>query len=123
MQAAVDLASGEAVFWPQDPAQPTYWRKRSRADGLIDWRMHAESIYNFIRALAHPYPGAEFIYKGQSIPVWQSETRNENYARNIKLDTVSEVNETGITVKCGLNPDLKLKKVSRDLTVAPGDQL
>ena len=43
-------------FITQDNAEATYWRKRGRTDGLIDWRMSAQGIYNLVRALAPPYP-------------------------------------------------------------------
>lgn len=47
------------------------WRKRSVEDGRIDWRMSSKSIYNLVRALTKPYPGAHFVYKNQIIKVWK----------------------------------------------------
>lgn len=58
---------------PQDPALATYWRKRTRLDGLIDWRMPPEGIRNLVRALAKPYPGASFLYRGEEIKAWKVE--------------------------------------------------
>jgi UDP-4-amino-4-deoxy-L-arabinose formyltransferase/UDP-glucuronic acid dehydrogenase (UDP-4-keto-hexauronic acid decarboxylating) len=51
------LASGTAVARPQ-PAGGRYWPLRSAADGVIDWRLPAESIRNLVRALVSPWPGA-----------------------------------------------------------------
>jgi len=52
------------------PAYP----KRRPADGLIDFKRSALDIYNFVRALAKPYPGA-FYYdeNGKKIIVWRIE--------------------------------------------------
>lgn len=46
---------------PQNNEQATYWRKRDEKDGIIDWRMSAETIRNLVRALSAPYPGASFV--------------------------------------------------------------
>lgn len=47
------------------------WRKRTSEDGRIDWRMSNDSIFNLVRALYHPYPGASFFYKDKEIKVWK----------------------------------------------------
>ena len=80
-----NLMNGTARFVEQDPSQATYWRKRSRKDGLIDWRMHAETVHNLIRALAEPYPGAEFKYHQKYIKVWDSKIAEVDYPKNIYL--------------------------------------
>ena len=43
---------------PQDPSQATLFPARRPQDGLIDFSWPIVRIYNFIRALARPYPGA-----------------------------------------------------------------
>lgn len=58
---------------PQDSSLANSWRKRQRADGVIDWRMSARSIHNLVRGLAKPYVGASFIYEGVEIKVWKTE--------------------------------------------------
>ena len=52
------------------PALP----KRRPSDGLIDFRRSALDIYNFVRALTKPYPGA-FYYnvKREKVIVWRIE--------------------------------------------------
>ncbi|HJP61090.1 MAG TPA: methionyl-tRNA formyltransferase [Gemmatimonadaceae bacterium] len=44
----------------QDEREAAHWRRRTPADGRIDWSMSTLSIYNLIRALVHPHPGAFF---------------------------------------------------------------
>ncbi|MEZ2718671.1 methionyl-tRNA formyltransferase [Niallia circulans] len=49
------------------------WRKRSKKDGIIDWRMTTDSILRLIRALTKPYKGAHVIYKGKESIIWRAE--------------------------------------------------
>lgn len=49
------------------------WRKRTPADGQIDFRMSAKCIYNLVRALTRPYVGAHFMLHGQAYRVWKCE--------------------------------------------------
>jgi methionyl-tRNA formyltransferase len=46
----------------QDDAKATYFGKRTPEDGQIDWNWQKERINNWVRAQAHPYPGAFAIH-------------------------------------------------------------
>lgn len=94
------LINGSAEFIPQTHSQASVWRKRSRKDGIIDWRMSAESIYNLIRALTRPYPGAEFAYKEKFLQVWRSKVCAESYPFNVEPGFVLDVKAGCILVKC-----------------------
>lgn len=48
---------------PQDQAKARYFRRRHPEDGRIDWQDSILSIYNLVRALIKPHPGA-FYYQG-----------------------------------------------------------
>jgi methionyl-tRNA formyltransferase len=51
---------------------PTY-PKRTPADGLIDYNRSSLDIYNFVRALTRPYPGAFFFDEsGKKVIVWKT---------------------------------------------------
>ncbi len=52
------ILSGRATAIPQDPTQACYYRHRRPADGSIDWSQSIRAIYNLIRALVAPLPGA-----------------------------------------------------------------
>jgi methionyl-tRNA formyltransferase len=67
------LLGGVAARIPQDHSRATYWPKRSPGDGIIDWQKTAWEIYNWIRALTHPYPGAFTYYKGKRIYIWKAD--------------------------------------------------
>jgi methionyl-tRNA formyltransferase len=43
---------------PQDEARARYYRRRHPEDGQIDWNHSVRHIYNLIRALVKPNPGA-----------------------------------------------------------------
>ena len=51
---------------------PTY-PKRTPADGEIDFNRNSLDIYNFIRALTKPYPGAWTYKNGKKIIIWRAE--------------------------------------------------
>lgn len=67
-----ELATNSVVLTPQDCSLATYWRKRSKADGKIDWRMPAIGICRLIRSLSRPYPGAYVEYHDSDIQVWRA---------------------------------------------------
>jgi methionyl-tRNA formyltransferase len=56
----------------QDSAQATVMPKRRPEDGLLDWSWPASRIYNWIRALTRPYPGAFAYLNGGKITIWKS---------------------------------------------------
>lgn len=59
---------------PQVDHKGNLWRKRSKKDGRIDWRMSTQAIDHLVRALHHPYPGATTSYGGTELIVWQVES-------------------------------------------------
>lgn len=85
---------------PQDNKKANYWRKRSPEDGLIDWRMNKSSILNLIRALAKPYPGAQFKYKGELITVWTARSHPENFPINMEPGKIIDISDGKPVVKC-----------------------
>jgi methionyl-tRNA formyltransferase len=52
------LLAGAAPHLPNELAQGSYYGGRKPEDGRIDWAQPAERVYNLIRAVAPPYPGA-----------------------------------------------------------------
>lgn len=66
------LRKGTAPRIPQDLSQGNYCRGRKAADGIIDWSQPALSIYNLIRAVTHPYPGAFTFCADKKLFVWEA---------------------------------------------------
>jgi methionyl-tRNA formyltransferase len=52
------LLAGRAPRRPNDLSQGRYFGARKPEDGHIDWTQPAHAVYNLIRAVAPPYPGA-----------------------------------------------------------------
>jgi UDP-4-amino-4-deoxy-L-arabinose formyltransferase/UDP-glucuronic acid dehydrogenase (UDP-4-keto-hexauronic acid decarboxylating) len=65
------IAAGTAPRIPQDLARGSYFGGRRPADGLIDWRRPARRIYDLVRAVTDPWPGAfTFLPTGEKLIVW-----------------------------------------------------
>ena len=65
------IKAGTAPRIPQDWRQGSYYGRRTPADGRIDWHWPAFTIYNLIRAVTAPYPGAfTFTAGGDMITIW-----------------------------------------------------
>jgi len=52
------LLAGKAPRTSQNHTLATYFGKRTPEDGRIDWNLSARQIFNFVRALTKPFPGA-----------------------------------------------------------------
>jgi methionyl-tRNA formyltransferase len=67
------LLSGTARETPQDASQATYFGGRKPEDGRIEWSQSSRQIFNLIRAVTDPYPGA-FTDVGEArLMVWWAE--------------------------------------------------
>ena len=66
------LAAGTAPRIPMDLAAGSYFGGRRPADGLIDWTKDAVRIYNLVRGVAHPYPGAFTFLDQMKVTIWQA---------------------------------------------------
>ncbi|MFG1957770.1 methionyl-tRNA formyltransferase [Nonomuraea sp. NPDC049028] len=60
------LLAGQVVARPQPPGG-SWWDKRRPEDGVIDWSKPADDLYDWIRALAAPYPGAFTFVGGRKL--------------------------------------------------------
>lgn len=55
----------------------TYAAKIDKAEARIDWRNDAATVHRQVRAF-NPFPGAETLLDGESLKVWEAETRTES---------------------------------------------
>ena len=65
-----EIRSGVAKGSPQDPARASYYGGRTPEDGRIDWSQPARRVYDLVRAVTHPYPGAFTTLRGERMLVW-----------------------------------------------------
>ena len=57
------IKANDAPRVPQDDSKASYYGGRKPEDGEIDWGKSADEIYNLVRAVTRPYPGA-FTFMG-----------------------------------------------------------
>lgn len=57
----------------QNDEAATWWPKREPHHGLIDWTRSPMAVYNWIRGLTRPYPGAFSYLDGTKVFVWSAE--------------------------------------------------
>lgn len=50
-----------------------YLPQRIPEDGILDWNQNSKRIYDSIRALTKPYPGAFSIFESTKITIWDSQ--------------------------------------------------
>jgi methionyl-tRNA formyltransferase len=67
------LLTGTATETPQNEAAATYFGGRKPEDGRIDWSRSTTEIFNLIRAVTDPYPGAFTESGGARLMVWWAE--------------------------------------------------
>ena len=69
-----NLLLGIAPRTPQDESQATVFGGRKPEDGRIDWTWPTQRIFNLIRAVTKPYPGAFADFPdGRRLLVWWAE--------------------------------------------------
>ncbi len=68
------LVEGSAAVRPQE-GTATWWPRRRPDDGAIDWSsMTGEQVYNWIRGLSDPYPGAfSTLPDGRRLTLWEAD--------------------------------------------------
>ncbi|MDD2764721.1 MAG: formyltransferase [Opitutaceae bacterium] len=67
------LLAGTAKETPQDESQATYFGGRKPEDGRIAWTQTNREIFNLIRAVTDPYPGAFTDIGAARLMVWWAE--------------------------------------------------
>jgi methionyl-tRNA formyltransferase len=68
------LLAGTVKETPQDEAQANYFGGRKPEDGRIVWTQTSLQIFNLIRAVTDPYPGAFVDVGGARLMAWWAET-------------------------------------------------
>ncbi len=67
------LLAGTVRETPQDESQVTYFGGRKPEDGRINWTQTSRQIFNLIRAVTDPYPGAFTEVGGAQLMLWWAE--------------------------------------------------
>lgn len=95
------MKKGLAPRIPQDISRGSYFGGRRPEDGRIDWRWPAEKIYNLIRAVTDPYPGAFCtLADGTKLLIWRAEPGDGDGAPDKAPGTV-EIEGDRVWVRAG----------------------
>jgi methionyl-tRNA formyltransferase len=94
------VAGGEAPRIGQDPAQATYARKLTRADGEIDWSKPATEVHDHIRGMT-PWPGAYTYYRGRMLEVLSARRGALSVSASAPGQILAVDRENGIEVATG----------------------
>ncbi len=99
-----NLLNGRAPRRGQDESQATYFGGRKPEDGCIDWRHEARRVFNLIRAVTHPYPGAFTDVGGRRFYIWWAAPKPGARGRSGEV-----IASSPLTVGCG-NGALEVKE-------------
>ncbi|MEO5333526.1 MAG: methionyl-tRNA formyltransferase [Magnetococcus sp. YQC-5] len=65
------LSNGQRPGRPQPRTLEPLLPRRRPEHGIVNWELGSRQIYDFIRALTHPYPGAFSWLNGDRYFIWQ----------------------------------------------------
>jgi methionyl-tRNA formyltransferase len=71
------IVAGLAPRRVQDLSAGSYFGRRRPEDGRIDWNWPARRIFNLVRGVTHPYPGAFCFIGGRKLTVWEARVAND----------------------------------------------
>jgi len=96
------MKTGKAPRLPQDIEKGSYFGGRRPEDGRIDWRWPAERIYNMIRAVTEPYPGAFCLLPdGTKLILWWATPVEEGARLAVLPPGRVEVENNRVLVRTG----------------------
>ncbi len=72
------LLQGKVSETPQDESQATVFGRRTPADGKLLWNKPAEQLFNLVRAVTQPYPGAFCAVGEHKLIVWSADVAKDN---------------------------------------------
>jgi methionyl-tRNA formyltransferase len=72
------IVAGRAPRRAQDLSRGSYYGRRRPEDGRIDWRWPARRIFNLVRAVTHPYPGAFGYVDARKLFIWEARVAAES---------------------------------------------
>ena len=98
-----DLESGNIKYREQNEWEATYTCRRTPEDGKIFWDKSSYDIYNLIRAVAQPNPGAFCFLNGKKYIINSARIgdRDKNYFSGRIPGRVFYIDNEGVEILCG----------------------
>jgi len=84
------IVTGDFDFTEQS-GEATYYPKRTPEDGGIPWEAPTREIYNLVRAVTNPYPGAFTESDGTRILVWEAQPFSDDLRFDADPGTIVQV--------------------------------
>ena len=72
------MLQGKTSETAQDESQASVFGRRTAADGKLVWAKPAEQLFNLVRAVTQPYPGAFCAVGEHKLIVWSAEVAKGN---------------------------------------------
>ena len=94
----------------QNSLEATIMPKRKPQDGLIDWSWTTRRLYNWVRALTHPYPGAFSYVSGRKIIIWKARPEDATI-RSEKLPGTVEASPDGFPLVASQDGHIRILQV------------
>jgi UDP-4-amino-4-deoxy-L-arabinose formyltransferase/UDP-glucuronic acid dehydrogenase (UDP-4-keto-hexauronic acid decarboxylating) len=93
------IKSGQIPRQKQDLKAGSYYGGRRPEDGRIDWEKSAREIYNLVRGVTRPYPGAFALMENrEKVIVWRAESQecnNSAVAGDVEISSQDVLVQTG----------------------------
>ncbi len=95
------ILASDYLIVPQK-GTPSYYPKRTAEDGIINWSNDVFSIYDFIRALTKPYPGAYGFIENHKIIIWKAQPFDTRitYSNCVEGQVVETFKNNDIVINC-----------------------
>ena len=95
------IISGDITPVKQDEQNASYGCMRLPEDGEINWSLPATELYNFIRALGKPYPGAFTFFNGKKLYIWKASLVEDDMLYLGKPGATVKIESKGVQINTG----------------------
>ncbi|WP_154855381.1 methionyl-tRNA formyltransferase [Cyclobacterium xiamenense] len=96
------IQKGEVKASKQDEELATFFGKRKPEDGAINWNWQKERIRNWVRAQAHPYPGAFTHMLGKKVIIDEVAFDNYGYRDEYPNGLILSINPVRVKTPNGV---------------------
>ncbi|GAL20322.1 UDP-4-amino-4-deoxy-L-arabinose formyltransferase / UDP-glucuronic acid oxidase (UDP-4-keto-hexauronic acid decarboxylating) [Vibrio maritimus] len=73
------IVDGSFTATAQDESKATYFGRRTPADGEIKWSNDSRTVFNLVRAVTEPFPGAFTFLGERKLIIWGAEASDKTY--------------------------------------------
>ena len=95
------IVAGNPPRRKMDISKGSYFGRRRPDDGRIDWRWPARRIFNLVRAVTHPYPGAFCFAGARKLMVWEARIGAETGSRGAPGKIIGEAANGALEIAAG----------------------